>query len=285
MQKLSILLFLSISTLSSCKKTQISNLPQVNETQVNIGTHQLMTYSVIKNSKYLIVFESGLGDGHESWNPSGKTSDIAELSNTLQSDILLYDRAGYGKSGMGSSPRNINQLRNELENVIDQFSNGRKVVLVGHSVGGLITRDYAIKNPTKIAGLLLVDPTHENFNQPTQAIEDQTYDAFASAFGKNSGAAIEAQELIEDLQYTATLPNLPDIPVIVLTSMKHDAANNQSDATYHKTRQDWHNAHELLKKGITDFKHIGTTNAGHYIHREEPKLFLDNLRLLLAKLR
>ncbi|MGY4384031.1 pimeloyl-ACP methyl ester carboxylesterase [Pedobacter sp. UYP24] len=284
MKKLSMLLLLSAGLLFSCKKNKPISPDSVKETLVNVGNHNLMTYSVIKNSKYLVVLESGLGDGHESWNPTGKSADILELANDIQSDIVLYDRGGYGKSGNGLAPRDINQLRTELEKVIENLSGGRKVVLVGHSVGGLITRDYAIKNSSKTAGLLFVDPSHESFNQPTQAIEDQIYGVFSSAYGVNSGAATEARQLIEDLQYTATLPNLPNIPVIVLTSMKHDDANNITDATYHKTRQDWYNAHELLKRGVNDFTHVTTTAAGHYIHQEDPDLFLKNLKLLLSKL-
>ena len=283
MRKLSVLVVLYAGSLFSCKeKTVLPNL--VKETLVSAGTHELMTYSIINNSKYLVVFESGLGNGHESWNPTGNTSDLMESANAIQSDILLYDRAGYGKSGRDSTPRNINQLRTELEKMINQFSNGRKVILVGHSIAGLIIRDYAIKNPTQVAGLLFVDPTHENFNQLTQSMEDQVYDLAVAAYGASSGDATEARQLIEDLQYTSTLPNLPDIPVIVLTSMKEDDASKTAEAFYHKTRQDWYNAHELLGKGVTDFTHIATTKSGHYIHQEEPELLLNNLKILLSKL-
>jgi uncharacterized protein YjlB len=91
--------------------------------------------------------------------------------------------------------------------------------------------------------------------------------------------------LIEDLAYAAQLPNLPDVPVVVLTSMKNDNANRTADETYHKTRQDWYNAHELLRAGVTDFTHIETTQSGHYIMWEEPGLVVQNPGLLLSKLR
>jgi len=76
----------------------------------------------------------------------------------------------------------------------------------------------------------------------------------------------------------ATLPNLPNVPTIVLTSMKVDASHNGAD------RQNWFNAHESLKDGITDFTHITSINSGHYIYIDEPNLVLDNLKLLISKL-
>ncbi len=57
------------------------------------------------------------------------------------------------------------------------------------------------------------------------------------------------------------------------------------EAPYTATdKQKWFNAHELLKKGLTDFTHISTLNSGHYIFIDEPNLVLDNLNLLISKL-
>jgi pimeloyl-ACP methyl ester carboxylesterase len=35
-------------------------------------------------------------------------------------------------------------------------------ILVGHSVGGLIARVYGEQYPKEVAGMVLVDPTHED---------------------------------------------------------------------------------------------------------------------------
>jgi len=255
----------------SCKKSAI--LPSLTEKPVDLTTHKLTTYSVIKNSKYLIVFETGLGDEASVWNEKQFPAQVS-----ASSDVLLYDRAGYGKSQKGPAPRDINKLRAELEKVIDQSANGRKIILVGHSLGGMIIRDYAIKNPTKTAALLFVDPSHELYNHPTQAEEDFIYNTFNTAYGSDFGGTMEARDLIEDSQYMGLLPNLPNIPVIVLTSMKIDASHTAAD------RQLWFNAHESLKVGVSDFTHITTINSGHYIMRDEPALVLNNIRLLLSKL-
>lgn len=263
-------------TITSCSKKMKQSVKPYEESQIDLTTHKLHAYSIIKNSKYLVLFESGLGDDHTIWDNEKIASQISD-----KSDILTYDRAGYGKSEKGPDPRNISQLTSELEFAINQFSNGRKVILIGHSLGGFIIRDYAIKNPSKIAGMLFIDPSHETYNRPSQTQED----LIASLVGiKNIGAKMEAKQLIEDAEYMATLPNLPDVPVIVLTSMKQDETNTNSDQAYNKTRQDWYNGHELLKNGLTDFTHISTTNSGHYIMKEEPSLVLENFNLLLSKL-
>jgi len=271
MNKLSIL-FLGLSAFISCKKTKL-NPDNFTTTTVILPTHKLVSFSIVKNTKYLIIFEAGLGDDHSIWNQN-------KISATMSAkqDVLMYDRAGYGKSEKGSSPRNITKLSGELDSVINKFANGRKVILVGHSIAGMIIRDYAIKNASKTAGLLFVDPSHEGYNNPTQAQEDLIYNTFLSSNGASFGATMEARELIEDSQYLMTLSNLPNVPVIVLTSMKVDASHNAAD------RQNWFNAHELLKTGVTDFTHISTTNSGHYILLDEPNLVLNNLNLLISKL-
>ena len=271
MYKLLISLFCLI-TFSSCDKDDL-NPDKFTTTTIRLPTHKLTSYSIIKNTKYLIVIEAGLGDDHSIWNQKNLPTTISD-----KQDVLLYDRAGYGKSEKGPAPRNIAKLSAELDSVISKFANNRKIILVGHSLAGMIMRDYAVKNPTKVAGILFIDPSHEAYNNPTQAEEDLIYNTFLGSYGADFGATMEARELIENSQYMAALSNLPNVPVIVLTSMKVDASHNATD------RQNWYNAHELFKTGISDFTHITTTKSGHYIFIEEPGLVLDNLNLLISKL-
>lgn len=272
-----------ISTISaisilSCSDDNQKAAPEYPETFVDLGTHKLMAYTVSKNSKYLVVFESGHGNDHTSWYSTGKSSEIVSIADFLDADVLLYDRAGYGKSGFNTEPRNINKLRSELERVVDRFANGRKVVLVGHSLGGLIIRDYAIKNPEKVAGLVFVDASHEKYNHLSQNQENEFYNNYKTVYGANSGIAQETLQLIEDFKYMEGSPNLPDVPIIAITSMKIDADHDAAD------RQLWYDSKESLKVGVTDFTHITTVKSGHFIQLEEPELVLGNIRLLLSKL-
>ncbi len=276
--KNTVFLLICLFFYTGCSKDDDLSLSFKNDF-VEIGSQKLQTFSIEKNSKYLVVFESGLGDDHTVWQAKNVAQDISQ-----EMDVVIYDRGGYGKSTIDNSLRNIDRLRIELEAIIDKFADNRKVIFVGHSLGGLIIRDYAIKNPEKTAALLFVDPSHEYYNQPTQEIENLIYNSFVDAYGADFGGTREVKMLIEDFQYTSSLPNLPNIPVVVLTSMKNDESNTTADQTYNKTRQDWYNAHEQLKNGVDDFTHIQTTNSGHYIMKEEPSLIIDNLNSLISKL-
>lgn len=258
------------SVLCSCKKEELLS-PNIVETQVTQAALKLTAYLADKNNKYLIVFESGLGDGHEVWNTL-----LNELSS--QFDVVSYDRAGYSKSVMNTNARDITHLTNDLEVLINQVAKGRKVIFVGHSLGGMIIRDYAVKHPAQTAALLFVDASHELYNQPTQADEDKVYAVFKSAYGESFGGTQEARQLLENSNYMATLPKLPNIPVVAITSMKIDADHNAAD------RQRWYDSKEALKVGLSDFKHIITTKSGHYIMLEEPQLVIENLKSLMNKL-
>src|SRR5688500_15417679 len=57
--------------------------------------------------------------------------------------VCAYDRAGMGESDEASEPRSIDRLAADLGALIEAASIEIPVVLVGHSLGGLIVRRLA----------------------------------------------------------------------------------------------------------------------------------------------
>jgi len=76
---------------------------------------------------------------------------------------LIYDRAGTGWSERVALPRTARQVTDELHELLELKGRGA-VVLVGHSVGGLYARRYASRFPDAVAGLVLLDPAHEDYD-------------------------------------------------------------------------------------------------------------------------
>src|SRR5262245_6462444 len=86
---------------------------------------------------------------------------------------LLYDRAGTGWSDRVELPRSSAQVTDELRALLAAAGIGAPYVLVGHSLGGLYGRHFAQRFPDEVAGLVLLDPAHEDYNahMPEELVE------------------------------------------------------------------------------------------------------------------
>ena len=76
---------------------------------------------------------------------------------------VLYDRAGTGWSGQVELPRTAAEVADELRNLLHAAGVPAPFLLVGHSLGGFYVRRYAQRFPDDVAGLLFLDPAHEDY--------------------------------------------------------------------------------------------------------------------------
>lgn len=70
---------------------------------------------------------------------------------------LAYDRAGLGHSDPGPTPRDGHAIVADLAALLDALGETAPVVLVGHSMGGLMVRLFALTHPKRVLGLVFVD--------------------------------------------------------------------------------------------------------------------------------
>lgn len=110
-----------------------------------------------------VVLESGLGDGAWSWRS-------VQPAMARQTRVCSYDRAGLGLSQEDKGRRDIDAMASDLGAVVQMAGRGKPVVLVAHSLGGPIVRQYAYKHPEKVAGFVLVDPSADHQNERFRAI-------------------------------------------------------------------------------------------------------------------
>jgi pimeloyl-ACP methyl ester carboxylesterase len=116
---------------------------------VDIGSIRL--YATVKGERSpTIVFDSALGMISATW------WDIQDkLSPTMTT--VSFDRAGYGWSDPGPSPRTANQVVKELRQLLRRLNLSPPYLLVGHSFGGLTMAYFAKRHPQEVAGLILLD--------------------------------------------------------------------------------------------------------------------------------
>jgi pimeloyl-ACP methyl ester carboxylesterase len=99
-----------------------------------------------------VVLEAGLGESSLTW---------ADLQDLLDEHLRIcsYDRLGYGWSGDAEGPRDATTEARELHAVLGAVGEERSLVLVAHSLGGLIAQTYAAHHPESVRALVLLDPT------------------------------------------------------------------------------------------------------------------------------
>lgn len=75
--------------------------------------------------------------------------------------VCLYDRGGLGWSDPAPRRRNLGRLADELHALLKAAEVPGPYLLVGHSIGGLIARLFTYRHQADVAGLVLVDSSHE----------------------------------------------------------------------------------------------------------------------------
>jgi pimeloyl-ACP methyl ester carboxylesterase len=80
------------------------------------------------------------------------------LSQTTR--VCAFDRSGYGWSEPGPRPRDGAQVVAELHALLMAAGELGPYVLVGHSLGGVHVRLFAVQYPNEVVGLVLVDTAH-----------------------------------------------------------------------------------------------------------------------------
>lgn len=78
--------------------------------------------------------------------------------------VCSYDRAGFGWSEPAPTPLSSEQVATALHQLLKTAEVPDPYVLVGHSDGGIYVRSFAYKYPSEVAGMVLVDSSHESQN-------------------------------------------------------------------------------------------------------------------------
>ncbi|MGI9072524.1 MAG: alpha/beta fold hydrolase, partial [Bryobacteraceae bacterium] len=102
-----------------------------------------------------VILESGSGGPSVDWLMV--QPEVAKFSR-----VCSYDRAGYGWSDSGPEPRSSLQIARELDQLLRTASEKGPYLLVGHSMGGYDIRVYTSQYPNEVAGMVLVDASHED---------------------------------------------------------------------------------------------------------------------------
>lgn len=108
------------------------------------------------NQRVPLVMIHGFASGIGNWLLNYDT-----LSSTLNRRIYAFDIIGFGRS---SRPKMLGKSGDTDTEFIDSIERWRKAqniekfILLGHSFGGYLSTNYALRHPERVAHLILADP-------------------------------------------------------------------------------------------------------------------------------
>jgi pimeloyl-ACP methyl ester carboxylesterase len=105
-----------------------------------------------------VILEAGIGGTSLNW--SVVQPAVAEFTR-----VCSYDRPGYGWSAPLNRDFSVPAATDDLHRLLFAAGVAPPYVMVGHSFGGVLLRDYTRQYPDAVMGVVLVDAVHPQMPQ------------------------------------------------------------------------------------------------------------------------
>lgn len=240
------------------------------------------------NSPITVVFESGGGGAATDW------SDVQSLLVDIRT--CAYDRAGLGWSEPGPLPRTMRQEVFELNELLKTARVHGPLVLVGHSLGGMLVRLYSQYYGEDVVGIVLVDPTTES-----SMLGSMRYGGWTRIREKAMGYPIpEPRTALKDsveydpnvdflaeefqLMYLSRQANpkmLGDRPLVVLAGGKRTKPPGTSDDFWKTKERERDEQLRALTKLSGNSIFIEDPESGHAIQNDNPELVAHSIEKVI----
>lgn len=244
---------------------------------LNVNEFEL-EYEIAGDGEHLVLLEAGGSAGMSDWDPVFE--QIAEHVT-----VIRYSRVGNGNSTAIRRHFTSRDYADYASELLGKLEITQPVIMVAHSYGGSVARDFAAAYPEQIKALLMLDPSSEHDVDILRAIDLEV--------GNRQIAEIKLDDMKNGMsnQYLdfwskRPLPDYPqirDIPVTVITSVRKIEEPENLFFT-DQGRVMWG---ELWQGWANDFpqgRSVLTEESGHFIQFDQPELVLNELMLLMQKL-
>ena len=185
--------------------------------------------------------------------------------------VCVFERPSYGDDSRRHGGRGWFELLDELRRTHAALGFAQGYVLVGHGVGGLYARLFVADRPKDVAGLVLIDPAHEEL--PGRMRTGMPAEEFDRWMRKREAPNDDGLRE-EDLGTRARRVRLPDIPLTVVTATQFGLREGWDERFLAEAARQ---VHASLLRGITVSRHVPASRSGHDIPRDQPDLIVEEV--------
>jgi pimeloyl-ACP methyl ester carboxylesterase len=254
-----------------CAAQQQSKIVQVGERSVEVIE--------MGNGTPTLILEGGIGESATDWSRV-----LPALA--AHTRVIAYSRPGYGQSSAAAGPPSPQASVQQLHALLATLGEGAPVVIVGHSWGGLLARLYVSTYPREVAGLVLVDGTHEaqwrrwEALRPSFKIFDQARAAMSRIPPPTRGE-MEQMLAVQTNGRVVEMRPLPDVPLAVITAVKPCAPEREWMCRDARALAEWRALHAEWAAQSTNSIHVVSARTEHDVMHDQPDLVIEAVRFVL----
>lgn len=219
-----------------------------------------------------VVLEAGSGSTHRTWEKLRQ-----QLDPSIR--VVAYDRPGFGRSEPCPGVRDGATIARELKAALASAGIAPPYLLVGWSAGGLFTRVFAGTYPADVMGLLLLDPSPEDFYAKAERAFPEVYrrlDAVdsASISSGSRGEQAEADAWDAALAQARSSDAGLRAPVVLLSPPRPDL--EELGTIWHGEQRAW-----TQRQRNALFRTVA--RSGHAVHRDRADTVATVVHDMLAR--
>ena len=290
------------------------DLPADGERLVDLGNGRSILMDCRGSGGPTVVLVAGMGERAGTWmatsaDPSSTQGSVFPAVAGF-TRVCAYDRpgtavateAGYEitPSTPVKNPATVGDSAADLDRLLTASGEPGPYVLVGHSLGGPIVRLYAAAHPEQVAGLVFVDALSEDLGDGLTPAQLSKFEQLNDPTSQGRPPGSE-----QDMYLASVVPLLREaadvtgVPTVILTAdqwpftaevIESGRASGAIPEFVTKEFTDalWASQIEAQNSFANKYpaaQHITKTDAGHYVHRDNPQLVITSIQDVVDQVR
>lgn len=224
---------------------------------VDAGGHRLHIECTGTGSPTVIA-DSGLNSTLDVW--SRVVPGVAQFTR-----VCTYERLNVGLSDRSQQKRTGKEVIADLHNLLAAHGVSGPYIMMGHSAGGVNIRYYAHQYPSEIAGLVLVDSSHEGqYPRFAELLPPGEKEFYIQHERGGNDEHFDLEETGRQLLADRTVPAVPIVVISTLGEPMIDTAHRELQAE--------------LARSLPNAKHVIVQSSNHYVPEYAPEVIVTAVR-------